>query len=66
VDKSGFKFALEEVTDEHAKHKPLSLGHGGVASGVDVRSGGNNGSVGEDRAKVLDEEDGSPANLGTL
>lgn len=63
VDKGRFELALEEVGDEHAENEPLRLGHVGLAALVDIRSSCDDGAVGEDGTKVLDEEDGAPANL---
>lgn len=64
VDKGRLKLALEEVAHEEGKAEPLGVGHGLVAAGEDVGPGRDDGGVDEDRAKVLDEEDGAPRNLG--
>lgn len=64
VDKGRLELALEEMRHDEGKREPLRVGHGLVATGEDVGSGGDDGGVDQDGAKVLDEEDGSPGNLG--
>lgn len=66
VNKQRLELALDEVGNDHAEAEPLGEGHGlgrGASISVDVRPSGDDEDVDQDRAQVLDEEDGAPGNL---
>lgn len=64
MDKGRLELALKKVRQDQAKAEPLCVGHWRVAAGEDVGAGRDDSGVDEDRAKVLDEENGAPGNLG--
>jgi hypothetical protein len=72
VHEQGLVLALEEVDVEEREEEPLDQRQGGfslvlVSEGpeeVDVRAKQRDQEVEEDRAQVLDDEDGTPGDLG--
>lgn len=65
VDEEGFVLALHEVAEEHGEDEKLGRGEGLVGgAGVDVWAQGDEGTVNEEGAEVLDNEDGAPCHLG--
>ena len=67
MDEEGFELALEEVQDDHPEGQGLkgrrAIVEGG--QGVDVRAEVVEERVDEERAEVLDDEDGTPGDLRT-